>query len=135
MCSGRVTWDLMVERAKREDSERFAIARVEQLYPRPIDDIEREIARYPNLKRVRWVQDEPANMGPWPHYALNVWPQVDARVEADHPRRSPPRRRSAPSSGTRRSRRTCSTARSPEARRPDHVLHRPRDRGARPAPG
>ncbi len=82
LCSGRVTWDLMVERAKLENAERFAIGRVEQLYPRPVDDIKHEIARYPNLKKVRWVQDEPRNMGPWPNYALNVWSQVDAQVEA-----------------------------------------------------
>ncbi|KQW48378.1 alpha-ketoglutarate decarboxylase [Nocardioides sp. Root1257] len=81
ICSGRVTWDLMVERAKREDGERFAIARVEQLYPRPEAEIREEIARYPHLKAVRWVQDEPQNMGPWPHYQLNVWPHVDAQVE------------------------------------------------------
>jgi 2-oxoglutarate dehydrogenase E1 component len=81
VCSGRVTWDLMVDRAKRENGERFAIARVEQLYPRPLDDIKAEIARYPHLKQVRWVQDEPANYGPWPDYALNVWPEVDATVE------------------------------------------------------
>ncbi|HTW17755.1 MAG TPA: multifunctional oxoglutarate decarboxylase/oxoglutarate dehydrogenase thiamine pyrophosphate-binding subunit/dihydrolipoyllysine-residue succinyltransferase subunit [Nocardioides sp.] len=80
LCSGRVTWDLMVERAKREDGERFAVGRVEQLYPRPVDAIKAEIARYPHLKQVRWVQDEPLNMGPWPHYALNVWPDVDAQV-------------------------------------------------------
>jgi 2-oxoglutarate dehydrogenase E1 component len=81
LCSGRVTWDLMVERAKREDGERFAIARIEQLYPRPESEIREEIARYPHLKAVRWVQDEPQNMGPWPHYQLNVWPHVDAQVE------------------------------------------------------
>ncbi len=81
LCSGRITWDLMVDRAKRENPERFAIGRIERLYPRPVDDILAEIARYPNLKTVRWVQDEPANMGPWPHYQLNVWPHVDARVE------------------------------------------------------
>jgi 2-oxoglutarate dehydrogenase E1 component len=81
LCSGRVTWDLMVERAKREDGERFAIARVEQLYPRPESDIRAEIARFPKLRAVRWVQDEPANNGPWPHYQLNVWPYVDAQVE------------------------------------------------------
>ena len=81
LCSGRVTWDLMVERAKREDGERFAIARIEQLYPRPEAEIREEIARFPKLKAVRWVQDEPANMGPWPHYQLNVWPHVDAQVE------------------------------------------------------
>ncbi|MBI2244360.1 MAG: multifunctional oxoglutarate decarboxylase/oxoglutarate dehydrogenase thiamine pyrophosphate-binding subunit/dihydrolipoyllysine-residue succinyltransferase subunit, partial [Nocardioides sp.] len=81
LCSGRVTWDLMVERGKREDGGRFAIARVEQLYPRPEAEIREEIARFPKLKAVRWVQDEPANMGPWPHYQLAVWPHVDARVE------------------------------------------------------
>ncbi len=81
LCSGRVTWDLVTERAKRDDGGRFAIARIEQLYPRPLDDIKAEIARYPKLKAVRWVQDEPRNMGPWPHYQLNAWPEVDATVE------------------------------------------------------
>jgi 2-oxoglutarate decarboxylase len=81
LCSGRVTWDLMVEREKREDKGRFAIARVEQLYPRPLDDLKAEISRYPRLSTVRWVQDEPVNQGPWPHYALNVAPELDATVE------------------------------------------------------
>jgi 2-oxoglutarate decarboxylase len=76
LCSGRVTWDLMVERAKREDKERFAIARIEQLYPQPIEEIRAELESYPHLKAVRWVQDEPRNMGPWPHYQLNVWPEL-----------------------------------------------------------
>jgi multifunctional 2-oxoglutarate metabolism enzyme len=76
LCSGRITWDLMVERARREDSERYAIARVEQLYPRPTDDIRAELERYPHLGAVRWVQDEPLNMGPWPHYQLNAWPEL-----------------------------------------------------------
>lgn len=81
LCSGRVTWDLMVERGKREDGNRFAIARVEQLYPAPADEINAEIAKYPNLKTVRWVQDEPFNMGPWPHYALNVGPRLNAPLQ------------------------------------------------------
>jgi 2-oxoglutarate dehydrogenase E1 component len=81
ICSGRVTWDLMVERAHREATARVAIARIEQLYPRPVEEINAEIAKYPNLKAIRWVQDEPANMGPWPHYQLNVWPDLELRVE------------------------------------------------------
>ncbi|MGN0062701.1 MAG: multifunctional oxoglutarate decarboxylase/oxoglutarate dehydrogenase thiamine pyrophosphate-binding subunit/dihydrolipoyllysine-residue succinyltransferase subunit, partial [Nocardioides sp.] len=81
LCSGRVTWDLMVDRKKRENGEKFAIGRVEQLYPEPTEAIAAEIAKYPNLKAVRWVQDEPQNMGPWPHYALNVWPELDVTVE------------------------------------------------------
>ncbi len=111
MCSGRVTWDLMVERAKREDGAKFAIGRVERLYPNPVDEIRAEIAKYPNLKAIRWVQDEPRNMGPWPHYQLNVWPELDLTVEPiTRPR--PRRRRSARSSATPRSRRRSSTRRS-----------------------
>ncbi|MDT0200976.1 multifunctional oxoglutarate decarboxylase/oxoglutarate dehydrogenase thiamine pyrophosphate-binding subunit/dihydrolipoyllysine-residue succinyltransferase subunit [Nocardioides sp. AE5] len=81
LCSGRVTWDLMVERKKREDGEKFAIARVERLYPTPDEEIKAEVAKFPNLKRIRWVQDEPRNMGPWPHYALNVWNELGLTVE------------------------------------------------------
>jgi 2-oxoglutarate dehydrogenase E1 component len=68
----------MVERKKREgDSPRTAIVRVEQLYPRPVAEIKAELARYPHLREVRWVQDEPANMGAWPHYALNLTSELD----------------------------------------------------------
>jgi len=77
LCSGRITWDLMVERKKQEgDEPRTAIVRVEQLYPRPVEEIKAELGKYPNLKEIRWVQDEPANMGPWPHYALNLTPEL-----------------------------------------------------------
>ena len=53
-----------------------AIVRVEQLYPLPIDEIKAELAEYPNLEEIRWVQDEPANQGPWPLMALNLPPQL-----------------------------------------------------------
>jgi 2-oxoglutarate decarboxylase len=73
LCSGRITWDLMVERLKLEgDNPRTAIVRIEQLYPRPVNELKAELAKYPNLREVRWVQDEPANMGPWPHMALHL---------------------------------------------------------------
>ncbi|MDP3894662.1 MAG: multifunctional oxoglutarate decarboxylase/oxoglutarate dehydrogenase thiamine pyrophosphate-binding subunit/dihydrolipoyllysine-residue succinyltransferase subunit, partial [Nocardioides sp.] len=97
LCSGRVTWDLMVERGKREDGERFAIARIEQLYPRPVAEISAEIAKYPNLKAIRWVQDEPANMGPWPHYQLNVWPTLDTAITVERVSRG---QSASPSVGT-----------------------------------
>ncbi len=73
LCSGRITWDLFTERKRREpDSSHTAIARLEQLYPRPVEAVQAELAKYPNLKEIRWVQDEPANMGPWPHMKLNL---------------------------------------------------------------
>ena len=82
LCSGRITWDLMVERNKQQgDSPTTAIARVERLYPRPEEELAEEIGRYPNLKAVRWVQDEPANMGPAPHFQLKLFPTLDHEVE------------------------------------------------------
>ncbi len=77
LCSGRITWDLLAERDRRgADSASTAIARLEQLYPRPLREVRAELARYPNVKEIRWVQDEPANMGPWPHMALNLAPEL-----------------------------------------------------------
>ena len=77
MCSGRITWDLVVHRDKLEgDAPRTAIVRLEQLYPRPVAELKKELSRYPNLREVRWVQDEPANMGPWPHLALHLTPEL-----------------------------------------------------------
>ncbi len=78
LCSGRITWDLWVERKKREgDEPKTPIVRLEQLYPRPLKELRRELKKYPNLREVRWVQDEPANMGPWPHLALKLLPELD----------------------------------------------------------
>jgi 2-oxoglutarate dehydrogenase E1 component len=78
LCSGRITWDLLAARKKVEgDEPRSAILRLEQLYPRPVEEIKAELAKYPNVKELRWVQDEPANMGPWPHMALNLTAELD----------------------------------------------------------
>ena len=72
----------MAERKRLGDeAQSSAIARVECLYPRPLAEIRQELGRYPNLKRIRWVQDEPANMGPWPHYKLNLAPELDVPFE------------------------------------------------------
>jgi 2-oxoglutarate dehydrogenase E1 component len=81
LVSGRLTWDLVVERGKRGLESSHAIARAEQLYPWPTEEIKAEMASYPNLKRVKWVQDEPLNQGPWPTFALNVVPQLGVPVE------------------------------------------------------
>jgi 2-oxoglutarate dehydrogenase E1 component len=78
LCSGRITWDLLKERQRIEgDKPRTPVLRIEQLYPRPFDELEEELGRFPNLKEVRWVQDEPENMGPWPHFALHLTPRLE----------------------------------------------------------
>jgi 2-oxoglutarate dehydrogenase E1 component len=42
-----------------------ALARVEQLYPFPRVELAALLRRYPGARELRWVQEEPANMGAW----------------------------------------------------------------------
>jgi 2-oxoglutarate decarboxylase len=67
-CSGKVYWDLLAEAEKRGDQQ-TAIVRVEQLYPTPVDEIKQVYAQYPGAE-LFWVQDEPANQGPWTYIGL-----------------------------------------------------------------
>ena len=66
--SGKVYYDLIAEREKLNEYS-TAIVRVEQLYPLPIEEIIAEAKKYPKATLL-WVQDEPANQGPWPFIAL-----------------------------------------------------------------
>lgn len=63
LCSGKIYYDLMAEAAER--TERPPVARLEQLYPLPVDQLQTMLARYPSLREVVWAQEEPANMGAW----------------------------------------------------------------------
>ncbi|WP_413543191.1 multifunctional oxoglutarate decarboxylase/oxoglutarate dehydrogenase thiamine pyrophosphate-binding subunit/dihydrolipoyllysine-residue succinyltransferase subunit [Citricoccus nitrophenolicus] len=78
LVSGRLYYDLVARRQKDGDSK-TAIIRVEQLYPLPEEEIAAELAKYPNAT-VAWVQDEPANQGPWPFMALNLLPALNRTV-------------------------------------------------------
>ncbi|ETD72239.1 2-oxoglutarate dehydrogenase E1 [Pelistega indica] len=64
VCSGKVYYDLVNARKEREASD-VAIIRIEQLYPFAHKDFEAEFEKYPHVKEVVWVQDEPQNQGPW----------------------------------------------------------------------
>jgi multifunctional 2-oxoglutarate metabolism enzyme len=64
LCSGKVYYDID-ESERREAAEGVAVARLELLYPFASDQIAELISRYPNLKRITWVQEEPQNLGAW----------------------------------------------------------------------
>ena len=70
-CSGKVAWDAMAERGKRNAP--VAVIRVEQLYPFPIEQMFNLLSRYPNAREVVWLQEEPSNMGPWHFVEHRVW--------------------------------------------------------------
>jgi 2-oxoglutarate dehydrogenase E1 component len=69
-CSGKIYHDLVAEREKLGENS-TAIVRVERLYPLPVEQMAAEAAKHPNANLL-WVQDEPANQGPWPHVALST---------------------------------------------------------------
>ncbi len=87
-CSGKIYWELLAESQKRASGD-TAIVRIEQLYPTPVEEMKQIIAQYPSAQ-LRWVQDEPANQGPWtymglfmPKYGINF--QVVSRPASASP--------------------------------------------------
>ena len=76
--SGKIYWDLVAERAKRGENS-TAIVRVEQLYPLPVAEIAAQAAAHPHANLL-WVQDEPANQGPWPFVAINTQEALAGRA-------------------------------------------------------
>ncbi len=62
LCSGKIYYDL-VGHSERQKKPQVAIGRVELLYPFPQAEILELIGRYPQLREVAWVQEEPRNMG------------------------------------------------------------------------
>ncbi len=79
VCSGKVFYDLVAERQKRE-IDNIAVIRIEQLYPFPHEEFAAQLAHYPNAKSVVWAQEEPGNQGAWhriQHYLMR-------NMSADH---------------------------------------------------
>ena len=70
LCSGKLFYELDEKRRelKRDD---VAIVRIEQLYPYPQKQMDQIFAKYADAK-VKWVQEEPLNMGAW-QYLLSFW--------------------------------------------------------------
>jgi 2-oxoglutarate dehydrogenase E1 component len=76
LCSGKVYYDI-VGHAERAHAHEVAVARLEQLYPFPVEAAAELCAGYPNLVELVWAQEEPQNMG--------AWRSIRHRVEAAAP--------------------------------------------------
>jgi 2-oxoglutarate dehydrogenase E1 component len=77
LCTGKIYYDL-VGHPERASHPGLAVARVELLYPFPEGQILELMARYPNLREVLWVQEEPRNMGARAHMfprLMQIMPQ------------------------------------------------------------
>jgi 2-oxoglutarate dehydrogenase E1 component len=83
LCSGKIYVDLLSSPARAE-AERVAIARVEQLYPFPDSELQAVVARYPNLREVIWLQEEPKNMGAWSYMAPRLRDLIGREPRIDY---------------------------------------------------
>jgi len=64
LCQGKVYYDIVGHEAFAPDGQ-VAVARIEQLYPFPVEQAAELVRGYPNLLEILWVQEEPQNMGAW----------------------------------------------------------------------
>ncbi len=66
LCTGKVAYDALARRDELGDAgASVVVARVEQIYPWPADQITALLDRYSNAREVVWLQEEPENMGAW----------------------------------------------------------------------
>ncbi|MBI3213763.1 MAG: multifunctional oxoglutarate decarboxylase/oxoglutarate dehydrogenase thiamine pyrophosphate-binding subunit/dihydrolipoyllysine-residue succinyltransferase subunit [Mycobacterium sp.] len=97
LCSGKLYYELVARKAKDKRDD-VAIVRIEQLYPLPPRRLGKVLASYANAKEFFWVQEEPANQGPWPTFGLalpELLPDILTGIK-----RISRRAMSAPSSGS-----------------------------------
>lgn len=67
LVSGKLYYDLE-KRRQKDGREDIAIVRIEMLHPIPFNRLKEAFDCFPNAEEIRFVQDEPANQGPWPFY-------------------------------------------------------------------
>ncbi len=79
LCTGKIYYDL-AGHPDRQGNAGVAIGRVELLYPFPEQSIRDLIARYPNLREVIWVQEEPRNMGARAHMSPRLMQIMPERI-------------------------------------------------------
>lgn len=64
LCGGKIYYDLL-ETRRDDQAEHVAIIRIEQLYPFPTQLLRLEMAKYPQVEKIVWCQEEPKNQGAW----------------------------------------------------------------------
>ena len=92
LCSGKIYYDIIAS-PRRAEAPHVKIGRVELLYPFPGTEIGEYARRYPNLKEIVWVQEEPRNMGARKFVLPKIrdlLPQGVTLLDVSRPERSSP---------------------------------------------
>jgi 2-oxoglutarate dehydrogenase E1 component len=81
LCTGKVYYDLIAARREQKRTD-VAIVRLEQLYPFGAELVN-ALAPYKDGTPLRWVQEEPRNMGPWYFLNANLRKVIGTRLPLD----------------------------------------------------
>jgi len=81
-CTGKIFYELYEIRKKQKINDTM-IVRLEQLYPFPFDQISEMLNQYKDVKDIRWVQEEPRNMGGW-NFALERFQKILPKTKQIH---------------------------------------------------
>jgi 2-oxoglutarate dehydrogenase E1 component len=83
LCSGHVWADL------KPESEEVAVIRLEQLYPFPLESLEKILEKYHRVQETIWLQEEPQNMGAWDYIERQLRGKLELHYVGRRPSASP----------------------------------------------
>jgi 2-oxoglutarate dehydrogenase E1 component len=94
--TGKLMIDLAEQINKMEGLDWLHVVRVEELYPFPKEELQAIFVRYPNVKEIVWMQEEPQNMGSWGYMEPRLREIAPDGVDVSYIGR---RRRASPAEG------------------------------------
>ena len=72
LCSGKIYYDLLEYKEEEKPKKDPIVVRFEQLYPFPRELLVEFLEKNKHIKELRWVQEEPQNMGAWNFISFKV---------------------------------------------------------------
>jgi len=83
LTSGKVYYDLMRFRSENKIKD-CAILRIEQFYPYASKKIKKILGQYKSIKKAKWVQEEPKNMGAWSFLSQRLVDDLPANCKLEY---------------------------------------------------
>jgi 2-oxoglutarate dehydrogenase E1 component len=88
MCSGKVYYDLLIQRRDAELNQ-VVVIRIEELYPFPSENLNIVLKKYKNAEQLIWCQEEPKNQGAWDYFEPRFAAKLDHHCMVEYVGREP----------------------------------------------
>jgi 2-oxoglutarate dehydrogenase E1 component len=96
LCTGKISVNMEEHMKDVNHYDWLQVLRVEEIYPFPTNLLKDIFKRYANIKEIKWVQEEPKNMGAWNFVEPRINEIAPMGIRVDYVGR---RRRSSPAEG------------------------------------